>query len=440
MGVDIANSAWSSPNYSDLIIGYHTGIRIGAAYSGTRFYANSPTTDTNNTGHGNGGEALIFTVGGAAGTNDTKVEGIGYAGESFRAPLFYDNNNTNYVFHGDGTSVLNQAIISGATAGWSLQLGANDATRVQSDAARSSLVINAAYYPHLYINATSGTSNSNHGSVMSMTGNISGGYRRWSMGWANWNPTVFTMGSYDSTANPHYGCGGGLGVTTWGSRFWFNTSGTGQAHNDWRAPIFYDSTDTGYYLHPNSTSVLSLVNHQVGVGVNQTGSQTTAHGVSLYGTYTGGVPTYGMMFTGTSNQGTHGAVTNAWATFFTMNNDDSRGWIFKKVGGTNSASISAGGVATFDGSVISPIHSGTISTTGDGQNNYPFRLGSDYNSYMVAAASNTWGLFWAGNVGARYGTNGNGGPGNIWGNSGNPNEFVFVGSDSTKWTIYGNDW
>ena len=27
------------------------------------------------------------------------------------------------------------------------------------------------------------------------------------------------------------------------------------------------------------------------------------------------------MFTGTSNQGTHGAVTNAWATFFTMNND-----------------------------------------------------------------------------------------------------------------------
>jgi hypothetical protein len=254
MGVDIANGGWSNPNYSDLIIGYHTGIRIGAAYSGTRFYANSPTTDTNNTGHGNGGEALIFTVGGAAGANDTKVEGIGYAGESFRSPLFYDNNNTTYVFHGDGTSVLNQAIISGATAGWSLQLGANNATRVQSDAARSSLVINADYYPHLYINATAGTSNTNHGAVMSMTGNISGGYRRWSMGWANWNPTVFTMGSYDSTANPHYGCGGGMGVTTWGSKFWFNTSGSGQAYSDWRAPIFYDSNNTGYYVDPASTS------------------------------------------------------------------------------------------------------------------------------------------------------------------------------------------
>jgi hypothetical protein len=167
---------------------------------------------------------------------------------------------------------------------------------------------------------------------------------------------VFTMGSYDNNSNPHYGCGGLMGVTTWGSRFWFNTSGSGQAHADWRAPIFYDSTDTGYYLHPNSTSVLSLVNHQVGVGVNQSGSQSSAHGVSLYGTYNGGVPTYGMLFTGTSSQGTHGAVTDGWATFFTMNNNNARGWIFRKVGSTNTASISAAGVATFDGSVRSPIY------------------------------------------------------------------------------------
>ena len=88
--------------------------------------------------------------------------------------------------------------------------------------------------------------------------------------------------------------------------------------------------------------------------------------------------------------------------------------------------------------INSPIFSGNISTSGDGQNNYPFRLTSDYNSYMVAVANNTWGLFWAGSSGARYGTNGNGGPGNIWGNSGNPNEFCFVGGDSTAWTVYGN--
>jgi hypothetical protein len=75
MGIDTANGAWNSPHYSDLIIGYHTGIRLGAAYSGIRFYNNSPTTDTDNTGNGNGGEGLIMTVGGAAGSTDVSVVG-----------------------------------------------------------------------------------------------------------------------------------------------------------------------------------------------------------------------------------------------------------------------------------------------------------------------------------------------------------------------------
>jgi hypothetical protein len=66
MGKDIANGSWSHPHYSDLIIGYHTGIRLGAAYSGIRFYANSPTTDANNDGNGDQGEALLMTVGGYA--------------------------------------------------------------------------------------------------------------------------------------------------------------------------------------------------------------------------------------------------------------------------------------------------------------------------------------------------------------------------------------
>jgi len=68
MGVDIADGGWSASNYSDLIIGYHTGIRIGAAYSGIRFYDNSPTTDTNNSGNGNGAEELLMTIGGGGST------------------------------------------------------------------------------------------------------------------------------------------------------------------------------------------------------------------------------------------------------------------------------------------------------------------------------------------------------------------------------------
>ena len=75
MGVDYANGGWTGPNYSDLIIGYHTGIRIGAAYGGTRFYADSPTTDANNDGNGDGGETLLMTVGGVpTGGNGVRIE------------------------------------------------------------------------------------------------------------------------------------------------------------------------------------------------------------------------------------------------------------------------------------------------------------------------------------------------------------------------------
>ena len=73
MGVDIANGSWSGTHYSDLVIGYHTGIRIGAAYGGTRFYDNSPTTDTNNDGHGDGAESLLMTVGGHLGGSGVNI-------------------------------------------------------------------------------------------------------------------------------------------------------------------------------------------------------------------------------------------------------------------------------------------------------------------------------------------------------------------------------
>ena len=88
MGIDIANGAWTGPNYSDLIIGYHTGIRIGAGYSGIRFYDNSPTTDANNDGNGDGVEELLMTIGGGgsptSGSNVTVTNNL-YVGGSVTA-------------------------------------------------------------------------------------------------------------------------------------------------------------------------------------------------------------------------------------------------------------------------------------------------------------------------------------------------------------------
>ena len=122
--------------------------------------------------------------------------------------------------------------------------------------------------------------------------------------------------------------------------------------SDIRANIFYDLNDSNYFLDLNATSRLNRL-QTVSTGVNKNSNQTTKDGLSLYGAYVGGEATYGMMFTGTAGSGTHGAVTSDWATYFTMNNSNNRGWIFRRVGSGNSASISAGGAATFDTSVTS---------------------------------------------------------------------------------------
>ena len=72
-----ASGSWSHP-YPDLIIGYHTGIRIGAYfnYGGTRFYNNSPTS--------NGGtEAELMSIGN--GDNHVRVTNNFIAGGTVTA-------------------------------------------------------------------------------------------------------------------------------------------------------------------------------------------------------------------------------------------------------------------------------------------------------------------------------------------------------------------
>ena len=120
MGKDIANGGWSHPHYSDLIIGYHTGIRIGGAYSGVRFYNNSPTTDANNDGNGDAGEALLMTVGGHAGgtgviINNTLTAGNALIGAS---QVLHAGNYTSYSpsLTGSGASGTWGISISGSAA------------------------------------------------------------------------------------------------------------------------------------------------------------------------------------------------------------------------------------------------------------------------------------------------------------------------------------
>jgi hypothetical protein len=114
-----------------------------------------------------------------------------------------------------------------------------------------------------------------------------------------------------------------------------------------RAPIFYDRGDTGYYCDPNDTSVFWHAKTYGGITVNN--GYNTGYGINLY-SGSGYQPTYGIVFAGTGTYGTHGSVTSDWSTFFTMNDDSARGWVFRR-GSTNVASISGGGNGYFNGNV-----------------------------------------------------------------------------------------
>lgn len=178
-----------------------------------------------------------------------------YAETGLRAPSFYDYSDTNYYVDPNGTSQLNYLNITGSPNGASLQLGSNDFTRTYNDAARSGLVINASLYPHIDINANSSSaSNTTHGGVLSFTGKLgTSGFRRWGIGVANYNPNEMSFGYFDNNSNPHYGVG-----VSWSApnqaKMWIDTGGNLFSTGSTRSPIFYDYSDTNYYIDPNSTS------------------------------------------------------------------------------------------------------------------------------------------------------------------------------------------
>jgi len=115
---------------------------------------------------------------------------------------------------------------------------------------------------------------------------------------------------------------------------------------DVRAPIFYDSVDTGYWISPRSAQTSSEGGRiKRNFTVNAEGSGT-GYGLALYPQYTAqALPTYGIVFGQTGTLGTHGAVSGDWATYFTMNNTSGRGWVFRNTSdGINVASVSNTGV------------------------------------------------------------------------------------------------
>jgi hypothetical protein len=160
------------------------------------------------------------------------TSGNSFASNSFRAPIFYDSNNTGYYVDPASTSNLNQVNLQGIL-------------RRNTSA--------AGYLEGNYPSSTDGNS-----SACIYT--IGGSYQPGTTSLGNMYGCGFTVGN--GSSNP------GLGSTGWGfyvaaggtSRIFLDSdNGIGFASQSWRASIFYDRDNTGYYLDPTSITSLRTV-------------------------------------------------------------------------------------------------------------------------------------------------------------------------------------
>lgn len=246
--------------------------------------------------------------------------GNSYASASFRAPIFYDSNDTgyyvdpnstsrqyqinfNYLYYaGDtsygfiGTSVYADTINSGY-AGDPLELCYYRGSFTTSGGSMRSPLFydldNTAYY--LDPNSSSRLNTIYQAGVYTRSaagaGYLSGDYGTAET--ASTSGAIYTIGgSYQPTSTTlgsMYGIGYTLGssagmgfVGNWGmyvasngtARIFLDSdAGVGYATGSFRSPLFYDFDNTGYYVDPNSAS--NLYNIQVvtlGVGTAATGT------------------------------------------------------------------------------------------------------------------------------------------------------------------------
>jgi hypothetical protein len=140
------------------------------------------------------------------------VSGSIRARDDMRAPIFYDSNNTSYYVDpsSTGLSLSSNGIVSSGTG------------------------IAGGFQNRTY---------------------TSGRNRIWSFGNADGYGLSYFQGGPDYIGLHPSGT-----ATQAGSDFWVSSTGIGQASGSLRAPIFYDSNNTGFYVDPASTSNLNTLN------------------------------------------------------------------------------------------------------------------------------------------------------------------------------------
>jgi hypothetical protein len=247
-------SVGGSSGNNTMVLGNGDGIRLfndgSASIKSQIYFANGANNKAFNWQLDASGNAALWGYPSGPGWNLTGYvtpSGIWYAVDSFRAPIFYDSNDTTYYVDPNSTGVAlstNGILVAGT-----------------------------------------GTS----GGIQNRT--YTGGRNRiWSFANADTYGMSFFQGGPDYIGLHVSGT-----ATQAGSDFWVSSGGISQTSVSSRAPIFYDSNDTSYYLDPNSTSRLSAVSVLAGsVGfVNAArGSYygySSGYGTLIYGVTSGNV-------------------------------------------------------------------------------------------------------------------------------------------------------
>jgi hypothetical protein len=161
---------------------------------------------------------------GCEGDPNTWISGYGLSDSSWRAPIFYDSNNTAYYIDpASGTNLAGQITQTGP--GRTSSVGPSDYdTRLGSS--------DLWFW------------------FKSIAGAGSSGY-----------PGAIQFGRNDSVfvwpivLNPR---GGNVGINSYSADYTLHVAGTGYASSDFRAPIFYDSGNTGYSLNGDVSSAWRL--------------------------------------------------------------------------------------------------------------------------------------------------------------------------------------
>jgi hypothetical protein len=193
-----------------------------------------------------GGGVWTATQGWGGGLPYTsQVYGSFNATDSIYSPIFYDSDNTGYYVNPNGTSniyalTVNQAI-SGSVTGYSNYLAWQG--RIPAETGRS------AYYPGAYTFSTFTTSSggnppTTYAEVLAWGGGSAGAIQIAGDWISTTNTPLFVRSLRDCCQD-------------WSSWTAIATSGVSFTNNvDLRAPIFYDSNNTAYYVDPASGSYL----------------------------------------------------------------------------------------------------------------------------------------------------------------------------------------